>query len=164
MTPTIDTITPTVVPTPAGRRPSGRLALARRLATSAIAGGVLVGALSWGAATPVGVATVSHTAPLATSASLLPTWCPFGTHDGPGSGCRGGGIDDNERANRAARGTWVQYREAGRCALEGVAGAASEGLRDPKRLAPDSLAGGFTCGVENFGEYREARDEARRGN
>ncbi|MDD7966566.1 hypothetical protein [Actinomycetospora lemnae] len=140
--------------------------MVRRLATCAIAAGVLLGVLSWGAATSVGVTTISHAAPLATSASLLPTWCPFGTHDGAGSGCRGGGINDNERVNRAARGTWVQYREAGRCAMEGVGGAASEGIRDPRRLgrlAHDSITGGFVCGVENYDEYRAAFEEARRG-
>ena len=62
------------------------------------------------------------------SASLFPTWCPFGTHGGKGGGCRGGSVNDNKLAlNKAIRDTGQMYKDAGECAVVGVVAGTAEG-------------------------------------
>jgi hypothetical protein len=61
------------------------------------------------------------------AAFSLPSWCPFGTHGGPGGGCRGGSIDDNQRLNDAVSDTVEMYRDAGECAIVGVVTGTAEG-------------------------------------
>lgn len=69
----------------------------------------------------------------------LPSWCPFGTHGGPGGGCRGGSINDNKRLNNAVSGTVQMYRDAGECAVVGVVTGTAEG---------DPLAGSWVPAAE----------------
>jgi hypothetical protein len=83
-----------------------------------IAGGALgiIGDFAPGQTTTVALASFS-----------LPSWCPFGTHGGPGGGCRGGSINDNQRLNDAVSDTAKMYRDAGECAIFGVVKGTAEG-------------------------------------
>lgn len=134
----------------------------RVLATLTLSGLLL--AAGWGAApaaeaAPLGGPAVAAQAP----APGLPAWCPFGTHHGAGSGCRGGSVNDNERVNRAAKATWIDYRDATKCALGGVAGATRDSPKTGPKFAVDSLVGGFSCGVATYDQHAKDVDAALRG-
>jgi hypothetical protein len=84
--------------------------------------------------------------------SPAPTWCIFGTHHGKGSGCRGGSINDNQRLDNAVDNTLNMYKDAGRCAGEGVVKGTAESLGegDPtlEGIAANSAADSVECGSE----------------
>jgi hypothetical protein len=87
------------------------------------------------------------------SLSPFPNWCPFGTHHGKGSGCRGGSINDNERLNDSLTDTGGMYKDAGKCAAAGIAGGVSSQLHSPVPsfggLVKESLVGGAVCGSQS---------------
>ncbi len=80
-----------------------------------------------------------------------PGWCPFGTHHGKGTGCRGGSINDNKRLNESLKDTGQMYKDAGECAGAGLAGGVSSQLRSPvpsfQGLAANSVPGAIACGA-----------------
>ena len=102
--------------------------LGRAAVTVSVAGAVAAGlALSVITTAPPacapGVAGSSVPAAAGTMSSSsieLVAFCPFGTHHGPGSGCRGGSINNNARANRAAAETGRMYADAAEFRLDAV--------------------------------------------
>ncbi|GAA4991242.1 hypothetical protein WHI96_09105 [Pseudonocardia tropica] len=116
------------------RRPVGAVAAALAL-TGALAAGLTLG--------PADSATRTVTAPVQTVA-----FCPFGTHDGPGSGCRGGGIDDNQRLNDALSDTGAMYVDAGECALKAVGKSLVRSWKRPSlpAIATGTIKPAVSCG------------------
>jgi hypothetical protein len=95
------------------------------------------------------VSLAAYTSNIATvSLAPAPTWCPLGTRHGKGSGCRGGSINDNKRLNKAVKDTGKMYKDAGECAVKGVAkGLTGSGSPSFPGIAGRSLVESAKCGA-----------------
>ncbi len=133
-------------PTPATETrpvPQPGHAIRRLLATVGMAGALTLG----GVALPATASAAE--APTAVGVSRVVTgFCPFGTHSG--GGCRGGSINDNERANRAARETGKLYVDAAECAGRALGKSV---VKNRKRLSLPSIGlgtvkPGIKCGQD----------------
>ena len=105
--------------------------------------------------------TASAHAPISAPATTSTAFCPLGTHDGPGSGCRGGSLSEGDRWKRAGRAQAESTKDAAGCAIEGVGktlvpqrkGLPRPGERvKPQPLNPAQIFWGsqweaFKCGV-----------------
>lgn len=130
--------------------------LGRAAVTVSVAGAVAAGlALSVATAAPPagapGVASSSAPASAGTMSSssiTLVGFCPFGTHRGPGSGCRGGSINNNARVNRAAAETGRMYVDAAECAGEAVGKSAWKNRKKPSfgGVALGTISPALRCG------------------
>jgi hypothetical protein len=130
--------------------------LARAAVTVSVAGAVAAGlALSVITTAPPagapGVAGSSVPAAAGTTSSSsikLVAFCPFGTHHGPGSGCRGGSINNNARANRAAAETGRMSVDAAECAGKAVGKSVWKNRKKPSfgGVALGTISPALRCG------------------
>ncbi|MBL8924916.1 MAG: hypothetical protein JNM77_01575 [Pseudonocardia sp.] len=130
--------------------------LGRAAVTVSVAGAVAAGlALSVVTTAPPagapGVAGPSAPARVGTMSSSsieLVAFCPFGTHHGPGSGCRGGSINDNARVNRAAAKTGRMYVDAAECAGKAVGKSVWKNRKKPSvgGVALGTISPALRCG------------------
>jgi hypothetical protein len=106
--------------TPVSASRTGHVAAVRStLLRAAVTAGV-AGALAIGASTlPTGTSAPEISTTTA-AVRLTGGFCPFGTHHGPGSGCRGGSVNNNQRLNDSLRDTGEMYLDAGECAGKAV--------------------------------------------
>jgi hypothetical protein len=120
-----------------------RQGVRRTLTTAGLAGALLLG----GVALPATASAAEAPAGVAAS-RMVTAWCPFGTHSGPGGGCRGGSINDNDRANAAARDTADMYKDAGDCAVKAVGKSLWRNRKKPNfvGVALGTIAPGIKCG------------------
>jgi hypothetical protein len=133
-------------------------AIHRMLLGAGTAGVLVVGTLglpatAWSATPGASVASVSlaaSTGPIeAANLHSVPTWCPFGTNHGKGSGCRGGSVNDNKRVNDSVKDTGDMFKDAGECAIEGVAKGVESKPKSFWGLAKKSEEEGFKCGTKS---------------
>jgi hypothetical protein len=122
-----------------------------RTARTALAALGLTGIVAAGSLGLSGTAFAAEPAPThtaATSFAPLPSWCPFGTRHGKGSGCRGGGINDNQRLNGSLKETGRMYVDAGECAGKAVGKSLLKNRRKPSMgsIALGTIAPGIRCG------------------
>ncbi|MDT0353948.1 hypothetical protein [Pseudonocardia charpentierae] len=117
--------------------------LRRVLTTAGIAGALLAGGIALPATASAAEMPASHNPSL-----VLAARCPFGTHGGPGGGCRGGSINDNARVNRAASDTADMYRDAGECAVKAVGKSVWRNRKKPTlpTVALGTIKPGIKCG------------------
>ncbi|MDD7966560.1 hypothetical protein [Actinomycetospora lemnae] len=120
-----------------------------RYATSVLVAGSL--ALGGGfLAAPSASAATPAVGPATASVAAVPSWCPLGTHSGPGGGCRGGSVNDNERLNRSLAETGRMYADATECALKSVGKSVVKNRKKPSvpGIAGGTVSPAFKCGRE----------------